>query len=127
MIRSTAVAIFALLLGCSLEPRMPAANLDGVWVEMGSKSDTLEINVREATMSLKRGNEMLNGQWLPKHGSGPYGFKILPDHEIALQWLLSSVASSQVYYFELSGNQFHIGNFFAVANPSNRLTFEKIK
>jgi hypothetical protein len=102
--------------------------LEGKWVDINSKTDTLSFGFfggKESIM-LGRGKEMRDGFLVPKYGSGPYDYKLLQVDKISLHWALSSNGSFIDYYFRQTGDRLIIGNFFNAANPGTLLTFKKI-
>ena len=119
--------IFAIsLLGCTNDHLIPVA-LQGKWVEINTRTDTLtfgQFGGQEA-LRLSRGNEMRGGFSLPKYGSGPYEYKLLTNR-IALYWYLSSNSSFNDYYFNQIGNTILIGNFYDANSKGTVQTFKKL-
>jgi hypothetical protein len=105
------------------------STLDGVWVEVNHKTDSLVFNSQEAGLNLNRGTEMRNGYLLPKYHSGSYWYEIKND-SISLRWITSSSSYANKYYFkpDLKNKKIIIGNFFVDSIKSGTiLTFIKIK
>ena len=107
--------------------------IEGIWVETTLKTDTLEFSSEYdgqfPIFNLKREFEIIDGQSLLGHFSGPYNYKLL-ENSISTQWFLSSNSAYFRYYFNMEPGEteFKIGNFFA-DSPENEdtLTFVKIK
>ncbi len=118
------------MLGCgdpSEEPRL--ADLEGIWVDSLTATDTLEFLVFDdggSLMLLNRGKEIRDGYNLPKIGSGSYSFE-LQNNSIKLQYSLSSNWNPTDYYFRYNPLQLKIGRFFESDNSAAILTFRKVK
>jgi hypothetical protein len=105
----------------------------GVWVESVSKKDTMEfMSQYDGTFpifTLKRESQIIDGNNIPGHFSGPYYYKLL-QNSISTQWFLSSNSAFFRNYFKMdpSRNEFKIGTFFDDSSLNNdTLTFVKIK
>lgn len=99
-----------------------AIQVQGTWVEVIHKSDTLAFESEYSGFTLTRGTEL--------RATGPYSYEIVQD-SISLKWLLSSYSGSGFkYYFDLDekNEQINIGNFFDYSlNRKNEiLTFTRI-
>lgn len=97
----------------------------GLWIRMDNPTDTLSFGIEfsEGFFVLKRGFEPVNGNILPKAGSGPYMFRIIKDSiDILPAW--SSAMVYRRYYFRVKGNEMEIGDFFEGAKPV--MTFRKL-
>lgn len=101
--------------------------LQGTWMEVIHKSDTLVFENEYSGFTLNRGTEIRNGLLLPKFLSGPYSYEIEED-SISLRWGLSSYNGGIKYYFHMDSEQIMIGDFFvdSLNNKNEILTFEKI-
>lgn len=122
--------LFLLSLSCS-EPSDPSVSLalEGKWVDRVTTTDTLEFlkfDDGSTLMNLSRGRALSNGFELPKIGAGPYTYS-LSESSIKLQYSLSSLYNPTDYFFEQNQTQLKIGRFFDSENPSEILTFRKIK
>jgi hypothetical protein len=103
--------------------------LNGVWVEVNHKTDSLVFDNQGTGLNLNRGTEMRNGYLLPKYHSGPYWYEIEND-SISLRWMASSSFYANKYYFktDLKNKEIKIGNFFVDSiNSGTILTFTKVK
>jgi len=105
----------------------------GVWVESVSKKDTMEfMSQYDGTFpifTLKRESQIIDGNNIPGHFSGPYYYKLL-ENSISTQWFLSSNSAFFRNYFKIdpSRNEFKIGTFFDDSSLNDdTLTFVKIK
>lgn len=104
------------------------STLDGVWVEVNHKTDSLVFDNQSTWLNLNRGNEIRNGFLLPKYHSGPYMYEIEND-SISLRWGASSSSFANKYYFKLDliNKEIKIGNFFVDSiNNAVILTFTKV-
>ncbi len=120
----------AILMSCSEENvSTDQVALEGQWVEVNEKTDTLAFKNMEGQkwINLSRGNEIRNGFSTPKCNSGQYEYELLEDEKIALRWVLSSNTGFKDYYFKQSGDRLIIDNFFEGSTTSARVTFEKLK
>jgi hypothetical protein len=102
--------------------------LNGKWVDIDTKTDTLTFIVvsEHNYVQLDRGLEMRNGVLRPKNGSGPYQYKVLPD-KISLHWTLSASMDFNDYYFNQTGDSLVIENFYDSNSKGKMKTFEKLK
>ncbi|WP_375325364.1 hypothetical protein [Flagellimonas sp. GZD32] len=121
--------LFALtLLCCSKDDtkNQTSTSLKGKWVETETRMDTLFFESKDGLdfMNLNRGEELRNGNLLPKPNSGPYIYKLL-EEKISLNWVLSDNSNFNDYYFEVIDNRLNIGNFYD-SEFGEILTFEKI-
>ncbi len=98
-----------------------AMQIQGIWVELIHKSDTLAFESGYSGFTLTRGTEL--------RATGPYSYEIGQD-SIFLKWLLSSYSGNGFnYYFDLdeTNEQINIGNFFVDSlNRNETLIFSKI-
>lgn len=89
--------------------------LKGIWIETGSKTDTLIFNeqVDEGQFTLTREREIRNGYVLSKSGSGIYDYSIKGD-SIILIFGLSSSREAKTYFFKIdkTNERIEIGNFY---------------
>lgn len=103
--------------------------INGTWIEMNHKSDTLVFEKRYSSFTLNRGTEIRDGHLLPKYSSGIYSYEIVQD-SISLRWGLSSFSGSFKYYFNMDekNEKIEIGNFFVDSLYNNNviLTFSRI-
>ena|SRR5688500_9717593 len=123
------VIVFALsLLSCSTDNVTTSTELNGKWVDIHSKTDTLTFGLfgDQESMLLGRGREMRNRVLRPKRGAGPYYYKLLASDTISLRWTLSSNSNFNDYYFKQTGDRLTIERFFDTTTPSTMLTFKKL-
>ena len=125
-LRLILLLFLALGIGCEKsENNMP---IEGIWVEISAKSDTIKFIQFGSypAFELRRGLEMRNGYWLPKYGAGIYNYE-LKDDSIALNYTLSSLGGFLSYYFQKPYNDsFEIGNFYnQTISPNELITFSK--
>lgn len=122
------LVFICVLAGCSRDniDKPSAQNSKGNWIEVKSKTDTLTFNSVDGlnVMTLTRGNENINGELLPKTGSGPYEYKLKEEY-ISLNWMLSSNNAYNDFRLTFKGNKLIIGNFYD-STLDTQLTFEKI-
>lgn len=123
------IALVLTLLSCSNDEVTTVTDLNGKWVDIHTKTDTLTFRLFEdqESMILGRGKEMRDGFLLPKYGSGPYEYKLLTDDKISLRWMLSSNANFNDYDFKQTGDKLTIEKFFETTTSGTMLTFKKIK
>lgn len=119
--------IFAII-GCSRDnfDNPTLQDLQGKWIEVKSKTDTLSFSVLNGKniVMLNRDKEIINGELIPKRGTGPYEYK-LKEGNISLNWMLSSNSAFNDFRLTFKGNKLIIGNFYD-STLDNSLTFEKI-
>jgi hypothetical protein len=122
------VVILTVLIGCTNDNLNTPVTLDGKWVEITTKTDTLTFGLMgdKPALILNRGNEMKDGFSIPKSGSGPYDYKLLTN-KISLRWYASSNSAFNDYYFNQTGNQIEISNFYDVGSKGTIQTFRKLK
>jgi hypothetical protein len=123
------IIVFALsLFSCSTDNVTTSTELNGKWVDIHTKTDTLTFGLfgDQESMLLGRGREMRNGSLRPKHGSGPYYYKLLASDTISLRWTLSSNSNFNNYYFKQTGDRLTIEKFFDTTTPGTMLTFKKL-
>jgi len=124
------ILIIAQLISCTKSENNLFLPLDGSWIEMLTRSDTIVFTQfgTDPAFELIRGLEKRSGYWLPKYGAGLYCFNITGD-TIALQDLLSSTLDFENYYFkQTTSGSFEIGNFYNPAISRNeKIIFLRIK
>ena len=123
------VMLFLLvLMACQYDAIPDPAVLEGKWVEITSKTDTIEFTFLgdRDVMLLRRGKEMRSGTRVPKYKSGPYEYN-LSTGKISLRWVASSRSSFDDYYFNQSATGIEIGNFYEPTSGQQRLMFKKLK
>ncbi|HXI00044.1 MAG TPA: hypothetical protein VNI52_07225 [Sphingobacteriaceae bacterium] len=79
-------------------------SIDGVWVELSQKKDTLYFDSPNSFLNLGRGKELNGGRLVPKIYSGLYSYETKSD-SISLQYMLSSLYRSKNYKFNLDLNK----------------------
>jgi hypothetical protein len=123
------IIVFALsLLSCSTDNVTTSTELNGKWVDIHTKTDTLTFGLfgDQESMVLGRGREMRNGVLRPKIGAGPYNYELLTSDTISLRWTLSSNSNFNDYYFKQTGDRLTIEKFFDTTTPGTMLTFKKL-
>jgi hypothetical protein len=123
------IIVFALsVLSCSTENVTTSTELNGKWVDIHSRTDTLTFGLfgDQESMVLGRGREMRNGVLRPKNGAGPYLYELLTSDTISLRWTLSSSSNFNDYYFRQTGDRLTIEKFFDTTTPDTILTFKKL-
>jgi hypothetical protein len=102
-------------------------DLNGKWVDIKTKTDTLTFGLLgdKESLNLRRGNEIRNGTLIPKYGSGPYEYELLTD-TISLRWVASSSLKFNRYYFKKTGDKITIEKFFDTNTRGTMLTFKRI-
>lgn len=121
--------IFVLtFLSCTSDNVTTLTDLNGKWVDINTKTDTLTFGLigDMESMILGRGEETKDGLVLPKDGFGSYDYKFLPGDKISLRWTLSSNSSFNDYYFKQSGDKLTIEKFFDTTTSGTMLIFAKI-
>jgi hypothetical protein len=120
--KPTLITLFVLtLLSCADDnPQLfYTKQLEGNWVEIKTKKDTLTFGIPfddKELMNLKR--DVL-------YRTGPYEYKLMPNNRISIHWLLAATMTFDEYYFKVDGDKLSIGNFYD--SPSGPiLTFKKI-
>ena len=125
------VIFLTLLILTSCEKnKVTISGLQGTWVEIDTKTDTLifKTNDLSGTFYLYRGFEMINGYYLPKIGSGMYSYDI-SGNSIKIVDLLSSTAGGNNYYFSIihDNESFQVGMFTFLETNKAILTFKRLK
>lgn len=121
--------IFAIsLLDCDDDNLLTQTKLNGKWVDIDTKTDTLTFLVvsEHDFIQLDRGLEMRNGVLRPKNGFGPYYYKILSD-KISLRWTLAASTEYNDYYFNQTDDSLVIENFYDLNSKGTKQTYKKIK
>lgn len=123
-----AVVLVTALFSCSNDNLTTSIALEGNWVDIITRTDTLTFGLfgdRESLV-LRRGKEVRDGFLLPKDGSGSYDYKVLTDDKISLRWDLSSNSKFNDYYFKQYGDKLTIEKFFDTTTAGTMLTFKKL-
>ena len=107
------------------------SELSGTWVEFSNRLDTIDFDSwpSDSVFVLKRGSELINGDLLPKYGSGIYSYKQMSD-TIMIQNMFWSCLCYSSYYFQMNSTNklFIIGNFYdSTLTDSPKITFSRIK
>ncbi len=101
-------------------------SLEGTWIEVEDRSDTLVFNEIESFFILNRGKEERTGHILPKLGSGLYQYK-LQDGVISVYNTYSSSLDFQDVPILIDKNIFMIGDFYQKDKAKQSLlTFERL-
>ncbi len=116
------------LLSCTSDNVATLTNLNGKWIDINTKIDTLAFGFfgDKESMILGRGKETRDGFLLPKYVSGPYDYKLLIGDKFSLRWTLSSNCNFNDYYFKQSGDKLTIEKFFDTTTSGTMLTFKKL-
>jgi hypothetical protein len=116
------------LISCENNDISSTGSLEGKWVDIKTKTDTLifDKSIAPNVFLLRRGKEIQNGHLLPKSGAGMYEFKLLPE-KISVYNLLSSCYCFKEYFFLYTGSQLTVENFYD--DNANRVlhTFQKLE
>ncbi|MEX2231691.1 MAG: hypothetical protein WD824_06005 [Cyclobacteriaceae bacterium] len=121
------IILTIVLFSCSNDDLNTVTALEGKWVEVNTKTDTLtfgKIGEQDA-MILGRGREMRNGVSSPKYGSGPYEYEILTK-KISLRWYLSSNSAFNEFFFNQTGGMLIVEKFYDTNIQGTLLIFEKL-
>jgi hypothetical protein len=99
--------------------------LEGQWMRQDVKTDTITFKQFEKTtfFDLKRGNDTIGNQIIPKTPCGLFEYKIYGD-SIWVQWAAASSLSDKKYYFKKLGSTIEMGNFIDKSNTI--ITFQYI-
>lgn len=118
------------LMSCTSDSLSTADLLKGKWIEVNTKSDTLVFGLfgDQEAMMVNRGYEMRDSFWLPKHGSGPYDYKILKN-KISLRYYLSSYNGyiDYKFKFDLKTSRIEVDKFYETDSTVTKLVFERLK
>jgi len=107
------ISLLVLFVNCSEDNVSEGITLEGDWVEVINRTDTLtfELLGDKPVMTLGRGVEIKNGNVLPKPNVGPYDYEVVND-KISLRWYLSSNSAFKEYYFDQTEDTIQVGNFY---------------
>ncbi|MBV5283468.1 MAG: hypothetical protein JZU53_13690 [Paludibacter sp.] len=118
------------LMSCKSDSLSTADLLKGKWIEVNTKSDTLVFGLfgDQEAMMVNRGYEMRDSFRLPKHGSGPYDYKILKN-KISLRYYLSSYNGyiDYKFKFDLKTSRIEVDKFYETDSTVTKLVFERLK
>lgn len=119
------------LMSCKSDSLSTPDLLKGKWIEVNTKSDTLVFGLfgDQEAMMVNRGYEIRNSFRLPKHGSGPYDYRI-SKNKIALHSYLSSSMGYKDYTFkfDLKTSRIEVDKFYETADSTvTKLVFERLK
>jgi hypothetical protein len=123
-----AVMFYGWLNGVDTDHSAPIA-LDGKWVDINAKTDTLTFKHMGNSDYMILGRGIVNnfGSPRPKAGSGPYHYKLSKADVISLRWSLSSDSNYKDYFFKVSDDTITIENFFDAPRRGVMLTFKRIE
>ena len=121
------IILLLTILSCTNDNITTETDLNGKWVDINTKTDTLTFGLLgdKESMILGRGKEIRNGFLIPKYGSGSYDYELVTD-TISLRWVASSNINFKKYYFKKTGTKIIIEKFFDTNTRGTLLTFEKI-
>ncbi len=118
------------LMSCTSDNLTVPDLLKGKWIEVNTKSDTLVFGLfgDQEAMLVNRGFEMRDSFMLPKHGSGPYGYRIFKD-KISLRYYLSSNHEYKNYKFKFNSktSRIEVEKFYGTDSMVTKLVFERLK
>jgi len=119
------------LMSCTSDSLSTPDLLKGKWIEVNTKSDTLVFGLfgEQEAMMVNRGYEIRDSFRLPKHGSGPYDYRI-SKNKIALHSYLSSSMGYKDYTFkfDLKTSRIEVDKFYETADSTvTKLVFERLK
>jgi hypothetical protein len=119
------------LMSCKSDSLSTPDLLKGKWIEVNTKSDTLVFGLfgDQEAMMVNRGYEIRDSFRLPKHGSGPYDYRI-SKNKIALHSYLSSSMGYKDYTFkfDLKTSRIEVDKFYETADSTvTKLVFERLK
>ena len=115
------------LMSCTSDSLSTPDLLKGKWIEVNTKSDTLVFGLfgDQEAMMVNRGYEIRNSFRLPKHGSGPYDYKISKD-KISLRYYLSSYNGyfDYKFKFDFKTSRIEVEKFYETDSTITKLVFE---
>jgi len=118
------------LMSCTSDSLSTPDLLKGKWIEVNTKSDTLVFGLfgDQEAMMVNRGYEIRNSFRLPKHGSGPYDYKISKD-KISLRYYLSSYNGyfDYKFKFDFKTSRIEVEKFYETDSTITKLVFERLK
>lgn len=125
------VFVLTLITNCSKDDDRNGPELTGTWVELTSQSDSIDFDhwETEDIFMLRRGFELVDGNWLPRQGSSMYRYTLRKDSMLINNMLWSCMCYPS-YYFKMNSTRtaFEIGNFYDTSMvESRRITFVRIK
>lgn len=115
----TLLVLSVLVFSCK-EEESTSQVLTGSWVELNG--DILTFN-SDNTFTFDRGKEVINGQEMPKNGSGIYHYKVA-ENRIELRNTLSSNSAYQSYLLIVEENKLEMTSFYDLS-MSRILVFER--
>jgi hypothetical protein len=118
------------LMSCTSDSLSTPDLLKGKWIEVNTKSDTLVFGLfgDQEAMMVNRGYEIRDSFRLPKHGSGPYDYKISKD-KISLRYYLSSYNGyfDYKFKFDFKTSRIEVEKFYETDSTITKLVFERLK
>jgi hypothetical protein len=118
------LAIF--VVSCKKTTVQSSNELDGKWIEVANRKDTLLFDSKTSFVTVKRGLEKINGLTIPKAGSGIYRYSI-NGYQMSIQNLLLSSINSTKHHIELKKGVLYLGNFYEVeAKQTEIRAFDKL-
>jgi len=119
-----------MLIGCTSDSLSTPDLLKGKWIEVNTKSDTLVFGLfgDQEAMMVNRGYEIRDSFRLPKHGSGPYDYRI-SKNKIALRSYLSNdnTYKDYTFKFDLKTSRIEVEKFYETDSTITKLVFERLK
>ncbi|HZK69400.1 MAG TPA: hypothetical protein VFC36_07385 [Paludibacter sp.] len=119
------------LMSCKSDSLSTPDLLKGKWIEVNTKSDTLVFGLfgDQEAMMVNRGYEIRDSFRLPKHGSGPYDYRISKDKISLRSYVSSNIAyKDYTFKFDLKTSRIEVDKFYETADSTvTKLVFERLK
>ena len=118
------------LMSCTSDNLSTADLLKGKWIEVNTKSDTLVFGLfgDQEAMMVNRGYEIRDSFRLPKHGSGPYDYRISKDKISLRSYVSSNIAYKDYKFkFDLKTSRIEVEKFYETDSTITKLVFERLK
>ena len=118
------------LMSCKSDSLSTPDLLKGKWIEVNTKSDTLVFGLfgDQEAMMVNRGYEIRDSFRLPKHGSGPYDYRISKDKISLRSYVSSNIAYKDYKFkFDLKTSRIEVEKFYETDSTVTKLVFERLK
>jgi hypothetical protein len=118
------------LMSCTSDSLSTPDLLKGKWIEVNTKSDTLVFGLfgDQEAMMVNRGYEMRDSFRLPKHGSGPYDYRISKDKISLRSYVSSNIAYKDYKFkFDFKTSRIEVEKFYETDSTITKLVFERLK
>ena len=119
-----------MLMSCKSDSLSTPDLLKGKWIEVNTKSDTLVFGLfgDQEAMMVNRGYEIRDSFRLPKHGSGPYDYRISKDKISLRSYVSSNIAYKDYKFkFDLKTSRIEVEKFYETDSTVTKLVFERLK